>query len=76
MKKKSFLKTIFAAFSLLLISTTVLADEFATNGTCTPGWAPFWSTSCSYYEDGVRVTKTCKHFILTTKCYISDREQL
>ena len=39
-------------------------------------WAPFWKTSCNYSSEDpsgnmIMYRKTCKHFIFTTKCYVT-----
>jgi hypothetical protein len=66
--------------SILLLFTMVLGvssvNAFKDKDDCTPNWAPFWQTSCSYTaedENGelVRYQKTCSHFIFTTKCFVT-----
>jgi len=70
MKKKRFL---LLPAILLLSAISVFAFVQEQDG-CDPAWAPFWKTSCTYsgYDASgnlVMYKKTCKHFIVTTKCY-------
>ena len=57
--------------AVMLFTTTAFA--LVDKDGCTPAWAPFWSTSCTFTsedENGelVMYQTTCSHFIFTTKC--------
>ncbi len=70
MKKKSLNLLILAAMMFVGTTTFALAD----NDSCKPGWAPFWSTSCTFTSEDqngelVMYKTTCRHFIFTTKCF-------
>ncbi len=56
-----------------MISVTSTAIAVVDQDGCTPGWAPFWSTSCTFTAEDqngelVMYKTTCRHFIFTTKC--------
>lgn len=63
--------------TFLLVVVFIIASfslkAFVAEDGCTPGWAPFWSTSCtftSFDQNGelVMYKTTCRHFIFTTSC--------
>lgn len=70
MKKKSL--NLLSLAAMLLLATTTFA--FSDKDGCKPGWAPFWSTTCTFTSEDqngelVMYKTTCHHFIFTTKCY-------
>lgn len=72
MKKKTFL----LLSTIILFSAITFFADVADNDDCDPGWAPFWKTSCLYTSEDpsgnmIMYRKTCKHFIFTTKCYVT-----
>jgi len=74
MKKKKILSTMF--LTLFILATSIIA--FADNDDCTPSWAPFWKTSCTYTgfdQNGelIMYKKTCRHFIFTTSCSVEAK---
>jgi len=78
MKKKQLRRLLLAA--TLFCTTSIVAfayDDYDGGGSCSPDWALFGKTNCSYVEGGVLYTRTCKHFFgFTTKCYQSNAVQL